>query len=234
MEEIVRVHFSKKDGKRSTISLDKKLSEVILDLGYNNLVEWVQRTYERMAEELEKGLRSPLDKSLSREIQSEAISEIRRSLQRQRDRVNQKEEELQAKEISDPFAKYIIFAFEGIARKGLLADQNISVKLDYLRKEFKTAAEHYKSHGWSIDDKKLLLRLSQAVNEICRQGTERHPHVTPEVRRCEAETTQKKQCKGNAIQYIIKDEREYLACKKHATHLFLPFLGIEGRPKGER
>ena len=229
MDDTVRVHFRKTDGKRSTISLDKKLSEMVLDLGYDDLVDWVQRTYDRLVAELAKGSRILLDKSLSREIQSEAVSEVRKSLQRQRERVQQKEAELQEKEKSDPVAKHIVFAFEGVARKGLMADQNISAKLDYLRKEFSLSAEHYRTHGWSIEDKKLLLRLGQAIKEMCRQAPKQSAIITPAVKQCEAETTQKKRCKGNVCQYIIKDGLEYFACKKHATHLFKPFPGIKGR-----
>lgn len=170
MEDIVRVHYNKRDGKRSTISLDKKLSEMILDLGYDNLLEWVQRTYDRMADEQEQGVRALLDKSLSREIQSEAITEVRGSLQRQKERVKQKEEELQAKEACAPVAKHIIYAFEALVKKGLIADQSISAKMDFLRKELKTSAKSYKLLGWSIEDKKLILRLSQAINDICRSS----------------------------------------------------------------
>lgn len=232
MADIVRIHFRTQDGKRSTVSLDKGLCEMILDLGYDDLAGWVQRTHDRMIEEQEKGLRGSQDKSLSRELQSEAVSEVRRALQRQRDRVKQKEEELQRKEEDSPVLKHIIYAFEGVGRKGLLADQGVSAKLEYLRKELSTSAEHYKIHGWSIEDKKLLLRLSQAIKEIRRREPPLgHTPVSAVVNRCEAETSQKQRCQGHGSQYVVSGEREYIACKRHATYMFRPFPGVEGRKK---
>lgn len=232
MEGIVRIHFRTHNGKRSTVSLDKGLCKMILDLGYDDLAGWVQRTHDRMIEEQEKGLRVALDKSLSRELQSEAVSEVRRALQRSRDRVKQKEGELEAKEKSDPLAKHIIFTFEGLVRKGLLVDQNISVQLEYLAKELNNSAEHYKIHGWSVEDKKLLLRLSQAIKEIRRrEPPSGHTPVSAVVNRCEAETSQKQRCQGHGSQYVVSGEREYIACKRHATYMFRPFPGVEGRKK---
>ena len=177
MKDIVRVHYRKIDGTRSTISLDKQLSDMIIELGHNNIALWVQRTYDRIVGKLGEKGKGKVDKSLSRVMQREALLEIQKAFQYQKERVKKKEEQIQIKNETVPLVKHILFTFEDAVQKGQLVGDGTFDKLNFLRKSFKSSAEHYRSRGWSVEDKKIIERLGQAINKIRRADPEGRTHA---------------------------------------------------------